>query len=112
MFSITSRYQGIPTATHQLPDGRKVTYVRRRFLPHPEDLAQLAEHVVRPGERIDHIAGKEFGDAEQSWRIADANRAMDPDELAAAGRHLRITLPAEASQAGGVLSLPGSAPHA
>jgi hypothetical protein len=111
MFSLTSRYQGIPTATYRLPDGRTVSYVRRRFLPRPEHLAQLGEHVMRPGERMDHVAGKEFGDAELAWRIADANRAMDPDELAVPGRHLRITLPAEASQAGGVLSLPGSGSH-
>jgi len=95
MFSITSRYQAIPTAVHELPGGRKVSYVRRRFLPHPEDLAQIGEHVVLPGERLDIIAGKEFGDAEHGWRIADANRAMDPDELVSRpGRRLRITLPA------------------
>ncbi|HEV2777786.1 MAG TPA: LysM domain-containing protein [Actinophytocola sp.] len=111
MFSVTSRYHGIPTATHTLPDGRRVTYVRRRLLPQPEQLAQLAEHVVAPGERLDHIAGRHFGDAEQAWRIADANRAMDPEELAVPGRRLRITLPAVITQAAGVLSVPGSAGH-
>jgi hypothetical protein len=109
MFAITSRYQGIPTATHSSPDGRRVTYVRRRFLPHPEDLTRIGEHVVRPGDRLDRIAGQEFGDAEQSWRIADANRVMDPDELTTEpGRHLRITLPANVGLAGGVLTVPGS----
>jgi hypothetical protein len=95
MFSITSRYQGIPTAVHTFGDGRAVTFVRRRFVPHPEDLAQIGVHEVRPGERPDLIAGQEFGDPEQWWRIADANRALDPDELVARpGRRLRITLPA------------------
>lgn len=106
MFSITSRYQGIPTAVADLPDGRTLIYVRRRFLPRPEDLAQIGEHVVLPGERLDIIAGKEFGDAEQFWRIADANRATDPDQLTALpGRRLRITLPSGLPP-GGVLGTP------
>jgi len=111
MFSLTSRYQGIPTTVYESPDGRKVIYVRRRFLPHPEDLAQIGQHVVLPGERLDIIAGKEFGDAEQFWRIADGNRAMDPDELTTRlGGRLRITLPAGLPQ-GGVLGTPGGAAH-
>ncbi len=108
MFAITSRYQGIPTAVLTLPDGRQIVYVRRRFVPHPEDLTQIGEHVVLPGERPDQIAAQEFGDPEQSWRLADANRALEPDELTTPGRHLRITLPAAATQIGGVLSLSGS----
>lgn len=99
MFSITSRYNGVPTAT--LGD---VTYVRRRFLPQPDELARIGEHVVAVGERLDHIAAKEFGDPEQAWRIADSNRAMDPEELAVPGRRLRITLPPGLPQGGGVLS--------
>ncbi|WP_158892915.1 LysM domain-containing protein [Amycolatopsis anabasis] len=114
MFSITSRYQGIPTAVHELPDGRKVTYVRRRLLPHPEELAQIGEHVVVAGERADRIAGQEFGDAEQAWRLADANNVLDPDELVTEpGRRLRITLPAGLPPGGGVLNsgVPGGAGH-
>lgn len=108
MFAIASRYQGIPTAVRTLPDGRQVAYVRRRLVPHPEDLTEIGEHVVLPGERPDRIAAREFGDPEQSWRLADANRAFEPGELVTPGRHLRITLPAVAAQVGGVLSLPGS----
>ncbi|RJQ84788.1 LysM peptidoglycan-binding domain-containing protein [Amycolatopsis panacis] len=94
MFSTTSRYYDLATEVHELPDGRQVRYVSRRLLPHPEDLAQIGEHVVGPRDRLDRIAGQVFGDAEQYWRIADANRAMDPDELTAEpGRRLRITLP-------------------
>lgn len=107
MFSITSRYQGIPTAVHQFPDGRRVVHIQRRFLPRPEDLAQIGEHVVRPLQRPDHIAAEVYGDAEQWWRIADANRAMDPDGLTARpGRRLRITLPANIP-AGAMLGAPG-----
>jgi hypothetical protein len=103
MFAITSRYQGLPTATHRLPDGRAVTYVRRRFVPRPEDLTLLREHVVVAGERLDAIAFGELGDAELAWQVADANRAFDPGELAVTGRKLRITLPAAAGPAATLL---------
>jgi nucleoid-associated protein YgaU len=113
MFSITSRYAGIPTAVHN-----GSVYVKRRFLPQPNELAQIGEHTVRPGERLDHIAGQEFGDAEQWWQIADANRAMDPDELTVEpGRRLRITLAAgvpagaTAFATPPIPGLPGGAAH-
>jgi len=100
MFSITSRYQCIPTAVLELPDGRRVVYVRRRLLPQPEALSQLSEHEVGQGERLDQIAHDVFGDAEQFWRIADASRALDPDDLIVRGRRLRITLDADIPQGG------------
>lgn len=94
MFASTSRYYGLPTAEHVTPDGRVVVHVRRRFLPDPEDLAVYGHHVVRPGERLDLVAAREFGDPEMDWRIADANRAVDPDALAEPGRRLALALPA------------------
>ena len=94
-FPPTSRYQGIETATFQTPDGKTVIFLRRRFLPSPDDLSLLQEHVVSYGERIDNIAALYLGDPEQFWRICDANGAMRPDELTeTVGRRLRITLPA------------------
>lgn len=100
MFEPSSRYHGILTAKHTLADGRTVTHLRRRFLPQPEDLITVGEHVVAAGERLDAVAARRYGDPEQSWRIADANRAMRPEELTAVpGRRLRLTLPAEASVA-------------
>lgn len=109
MFSATSRYQGIPTATYQGPDGRTVVYVLRRFLPQPEDLSPIGAHVVTPGQRnrLDLVAAEELGDPELSWQIADANRAMDPDELTTQpGRRLRITLPTGLPRGGGLLGVP------
>jgi hypothetical protein len=83
-------------------------YVRRRFLPHPEGLADIGSHVVAPGERLDHVATAEFGDPEQAWRIADANRAMDPDELTLRpGRRLRVTLPYGLPPGAGLMAVPG-----
>jgi hypothetical protein len=74
-------------------------YLQRRFLPQPGQLILVEEHAVKPGERLDLIAAKHFGDPELFWRICDANRAMDPSLLATPGRRLRITLALEMSVA-------------
>ena len=90
-----SRYHDVEVATLEGADGRRVAYLRRRFVPPPESFALLREHVVRSGERLDQVAAAEIGDPEQFWRLADANGAMAPEELTdAPGRRLRITLPA------------------
>lgn len=93
-FALTSRYYNSETATMTMADGRIVTFLRRRFVPPPERLALLQEHVVSQGERLDNISATYQGDPEAFWRIADANRAMRPQELTeTVGRRLRITLP-------------------
>ncbi|MGP1666428.1 MAG: LysM domain-containing protein, partial [Rhodanobacter sp.] len=66
----------------------------RRFVPAPENFALLQWHVVVQGERLDNITAKYLGDPEQFWRLCDANRALQPEELTdRIGRRLRITLP-------------------
>ena len=93
-FPPTSRYALTPTTTLVRADGSMVTYLKRRFLPAPENLALLHWHQVVQGERLDNIAAKYLGDPEQFWRLCDANRALRPDELTETiGRKLRITLP-------------------
>lgn len=93
-FPPTSRYYGLDTATLETPDGATIIYVRRRFLPQPDHFALLQEHEVKQGDRLDNLAAQYLGDAEQCWRICDANAAMRPDELTKTiGRRLRITLP-------------------
>lgn len=90
-----SRYHDIEVATLELPDGGRIAYVRRRFVPPPSSFALLREHVVRAGERLDTITALQLGDPEQFWRIADANDAIAPEQLTdEPGRRLRITLPA------------------
>lgn len=94
MFSITSRYYGIPTTTLEAKDGRKIVYVRRRFVPPSERFELLMEHLVTQGERLDSITAQYFADPELFWRICDANGAIRPEELIETiGRRLRITLP-------------------
>jgi hypothetical protein len=93
-FPPTSRYYGLATATLTDADGDVHIYVRRRFLPQPEGFSLLQEHEVKQGDRLDNLASAYLGDAEQYWRICDANIAMRPDELTETmGRRLRITLP-------------------
>ena len=102
LFPPTSRYHGVETATLETASGKTVRFLRRRFLPAPQELALLQEHTVTEGERIDGIAALYLGDAEQFWRICDANLALHPDELTAVvGRRLRITLPAGLSGGSG-----------
>jgi hypothetical protein len=98
MFPATSRYYGLPVLTLAGPNGPAsppAQYVARRLLPDPDTLSQVGSYVVRPGDRLDLIAGTQLGDPQQAWRIADAARVLDPDELTRTpGRVLRITLPA------------------
>ena len=93
-FPPTSRYALTPTTNLVRADGSMVTYLKRRFVPAPENFALLQWHRVVQGERLDNIAAKYLGDPEQFWRLCDANRALRPDELTEAiGKKLRITLP-------------------
>ncbi len=95
LYPPTSRYYGVATAQLTRPDGTAVAYLRRRFVPPPENFVLLLEHVVAAGDRIDNLAAQHLGDPLQYWRICDANRAMDPAALAATpGDRVRITLPA------------------
>lgn len=93
LFPPASRYHGIETVTMEDIDGKKIVYIRRRFLPPPERFALLQEHVVTQGERLDNITARYLGDPEQFWRLCDANAAMRPEELEEMNRRLRITLP-------------------
>lgn len=94
LYPVTSRYYGIATAQLTTPDGTTVTYLKRRFVPPPENFATLSEHQVVSGDRVDNLAARHLGDPEQYWRLCDANGAMNPSELTEIiGRYVRITLP-------------------
>lgn len=94
-FPPNSRYAATPTAKLRRADGREIAYLRRRFVPPPEDFALLREHIVVQGDRLDVLAARHLGDPELFWQLCDANGAVRPDELTeTVGRRLRITLPA------------------
>jgi len=93
-FAANSRYAALETAEWTRADGLPVLYVKRRFIPRPDNFATLQEHVVEQNDRLDNIAAKYYSDPELYWRLCDANGAMKPSDLIAdAGRRLRITLP-------------------
>jgi hypothetical protein len=91
---VSSRYYGIEIATLVTADQREIVYLRRRFLPDPDRLALIGEHVVTQAERPDHVAAEELGDPELFWRLCDGNPVLRAEELTEqVGRRLRITLP-------------------
>ena len=93
-FPASSRYSGSETATLELPDGRTVLYLRRRFVPPASRFATQQEHVVVARDRPDTIAAQYLGDPLLFWRLCDANNAMRPEELTERlGRIVRIPLP-------------------
>ena len=94
MFPETSRYFNILPAELTEASGRKIVYLRRRFLPPGGAPLVLAEHSVAEGERLDHITARYLGDPEQFWQLCDANNAMHPEVLTETiGRRLHIPLP-------------------
>jgi hypothetical protein len=94
MFPPSSRYHETEVAKLELPGGREVVYLRRRFPPPAGASALLAEHAVTQGERLDNVTARYLADPEQFWRVCDANDAERPDELTErADRRLRIPLP-------------------
>jgi hypothetical protein len=93
MFDHTSRYWSIETAFVTREDGERIAYKRRRLLPRPEAMQILAVWPVQAGDRFDLISARTLGDSQSFWRIADANRAMDPVELETPARRLVIPMP-------------------
>jgi len=93
MFDETSRYADLPTAETLLPDGRRVRYASRRFLPPGESLPVLSEIATTDADRLDLLAARTLDDPELYWRICDANDAMNPATLLdTPDRRLRVPL--------------------
>ena len=93
-FSPTSRYSAVDTKTISNDKGAEIVYIKRRFIPQPDQFSVLQLHSVQQEDRLDNITNQHLGDPEQFWRICDANGAMHPDELAEkTGNKIKITLP-------------------
>jgi hypothetical protein len=94
MFDASSRYAALPDTIYTAPGGQQIVYKARRFLPQGKRIPLLSEAVVGTGDRLDLIAARTLGDAEQFWQICDANDALNPwDLVGETGRRVRIPLP-------------------
>lgn len=67
--------------------GRKVKFLTPAV---PPPTAMLGEHLLRQGQRLDHLASHYLGDAEGFWQIAEINNALLPD---ATLRGLSVKIP-------------------
>jgi len=95
MFDHTSRYAALETTRLTDAEGKEIPYVKRRLLPMGETIPLLTEVKVESDDRLDRIAYKTLGSGEQSWRICDANNAMNPADLTEEpGKILRVPIPA------------------
>ena len=94
-FPQNSRYHTIETRTMTRDDGDTVLHLKRRFVPPPETMTPIREHVVQGGDRLDKLAAQFYGDPELFWQICDANRAMQPQDVTeTAGAIVIIAMPA------------------
>ena len=90
-FPVTSRYHHIKTALFNGLGIEPIVHLKRRFIPAPEHYYSVQQHLVQQKERLDNITATYLVDPEQFWQLADANGAMQPQELTeATGRKLRI----------------------
>jgi hypothetical protein len=94
MFAATSRYASLASSTYTTPDGRQISYVRRRFLPPLDSFTLLLLHTVTESDRLDNITAEYLDDPQQFWRICDANDVISPFDLTdTIGNTIQITLP-------------------
>lgn len=78
MFDDKSRYASAQTEIVPDTRGRTVTVV----LPPPAPVQTLlGVHLLRQGERTDHLAAKYLANAAGYWRLAEQNNAMLPEAL-------------------------------
>jgi len=79
MFSENSRYAKLKVVETLTPEGRKVKAISLRRLPQVSG----EPTAVKSHDRLDIIAHRKYGDATLSHHIADANTALDAQQLTA-----------------------------
>ena len=78
MFDPKSRYFSLQTYTVKDHRGREVAVVP---VPPPPVQTLLGIHVLRQGERLDHLAQKYLENALGFWRICEMNDVMFAESL-------------------------------
>jgi nucleoid-associated protein YgaU len=95
-FPTDSRYYNSQTLKYTAPNGQVIAYLARRFVPQPgaPNYANVAQHTVKRGDRLDLIAAKYLGDPLMFWLLCDANGVIRPNALIATpGSVIAITMP-------------------
>jgi nucleoid-associated protein YgaU len=84
-----SRYASLAGSVYTVtaPDGRQEPVLPIRFLP---PTPATVRHTVQAGERLDLLAFRYYGNPQKFWLIADANDALDPEDLLEPGRTILI----------------------
>lgn len=98
MFDPSSRYFSVADSSLSVTDAtgqtREITYKLRRRLPAAGSRMTLIEHLVRQGDRLDHITARYLTDPTQYWQLCDVNVVLRPDEvIERPGRLIQIPLP-------------------
>jgi hypothetical protein len=78
MFDDKSRYADLETYTVTDPRGRTVAVVS---VPDAPEEVSIGLHILRQGQRIDHLAYKYLDDPAGYWRICELNDVMLPEAL-------------------------------
>jgi len=78
MFDAKSRYAAVATYTVMDHRGRAVEVVA---VPDRTQESTLGFHVLRQGERLDHLAQRYLQNAAGFWRICELNNVMLPETL-------------------------------
>ena len=68
MFDHNSRYYKINENTFEAADGRKIRYIRRRFLPQGDNMPLLFEVSITLGDRLDSSSSSHLGYPLQLWQ--------------------------------------------
>jgi hypothetical protein len=82
-----SRYQNTPVISVLASNGKVVNALAARFVPNTP-AGYL--HTFSGSERLDLLAYRFYTNPEKFWLIADANTAMDPEDLLTPGSQLLI----------------------
>ena len=81
MFDKKSRYSKVETYAVKDKRGRTVQVVS---IPRAPQQTIIGYHLLKQGQRIDHLAGKYLKDPAGFWRICEANDVMQPEILSEA----------------------------